>query len=162
MQIRPATSADAQALAAIYNPYIADTIITFETETLPPEEMENRRSAVVASGRPWIVGEVDGRVVGYAYAGAWKARAAYDRSVESTIYLAPGQEGRGLGLQLYGALIDELRATGAHAVIGGIALPNAASIALHEKLGFRKIGQFLEVGFKFGRWIDVGYWELLF
>jgi phosphinothricin acetyltransferase len=161
VRIRPASGADAEALAGIYNPYVSDTIITFETEAVSPAEMERRRAAVVATGRPWLVAEVGGEVAGYAYAGAWKTRAAYDRSVESTIYLAPGQGGRGLGFALYGALIDELRAIGVHAVIGGIALPNAASIALHEKLGFRKIGQFVEVGFKFDRWIDVGYWERL-
>ena len=82
-------------------------------------------------------------------------------SVETTVYVAPGHMRRGLGAALYRQLIDELRVRGVHAAVGGIALPNAASIALHEKLGFKKIGQFVEIGRKLDRWVDVGYWELI-
>ena len=110
---------------------------------------------------PWLVCEEGGSVVGYAYAGPWKARSAYRFAVESTVYLAVGQQGRGLGAALYRRLIDELARCGAHCVIGGVSMPNAASVALHEKLGFRKIGQFCEVGWKLGHWVDVGYWELM-
>jgi phosphinothricin acetyltransferase len=99
--------------------------------------------------------------VGYAYASSWKRRSAYRYAVESTIYLAPEFHGRGLGSELYRALIAEMRARGFHCAIGGISLPNPASIALHEKLGYKHIGQFREVGWKFGKWVDVGHWELL-
>jgi phosphinothricin acetyltransferase len=91
----------------------------------------------------------------------WKERSAYRFSVESTVYIAEGRIRRGIGAALYRELLPELRRRGAHYVIGGIALPNDASVALHEKLGFTKIGQFVEVGFKHGRWVDVGYWALL-
>jgi len=100
-------------------------------------------------------------VLGYAYASKWKSRCAYRYAVESSIYLAPDATGRGLGTRLYVALIDALRAKSVHTIIGGIALPNPASVALSEKLGFRKIGQFEQVGWKFEKWIDVGYWELI-
>ena len=103
--------------------------------------------------------EQGGLVVGYAYATRWRARAAYRESVESSVYLAPEATGRGLGRALYDVLLPELRGSGLHAVIGGITLPNAASVALHEALGFTHVGTFREVGYKFGRRIDVGYWQ---
>ena len=158
--LRTGTSFDAAQICAIYNLYVRDTVITFEETPVAVDDMA-RRIADVTERWPWLVWEEDGAVVGYAYAAAWKARSAYRQSVETTIYLAPQSAGRGIGSRLYGALIDELRVRGAHCIIGGIALPNPASIALHEKLGFVKIGQFHEVGLKFGRWVDVGYWELL-
>jgi len=107
------------------------------------------------------VWELDGGILGYAYATSWKVRAAYRHAAESSIYLAQEATGRGLGSRLYTALIAELGQRGLHCVIGGAALPNPVSVALHEKLGFTKVGEFREVGFKFGRWIDVAYWELL-
>jgi len=99
-------------------------------------------------------------VAGYAYATKWRVRPAYRHSVESSIYLDQSCAGRGLGQLLYAALLDELRRRELHLVIGGIAQPNEASVRLHEKLGFRKVAMFSEVGMKFGRWVDVGYWEL--
>jgi phosphinothricin acetyltransferase len=99
-------------------------------------------------------------VVGYAYATKWRVRPAYRHSVESTIYLDQAFAGRGLGRVLYETLLDELRRRELHRVIAGIALPNEASVGLHEAIGFRKAAHFSEVGRKFGRWIDVGYWEL--
>lgn len=120
-----------------------------------------QRITNVTSRLPWFVCESDGAIVGYAYATPWKVRAAYRHSVESSIYLAPQATGRGLGSQLYTALIADLRQRGLHCVIGGAALPNPASVSLHEKLGFSKVAEFREVGFKFGRWIDVAYWELM-
>ena len=110
---------------------------------------------------PWFVWEENGRVLGYAYAGKWKSRCAYRYSVESSIYLAKEATGRGLGTKLYVALIDALHTKGIHSIIGGIALPNPASIGISEKLGFQKIGHFKEVGWKFEQWIDVGYWEMI-
>lgn len=156
--IRPATPGDAAALCAIYNHFVAGTVVTFEEEPVAEEEMA-RRVATVTAAWPWLVAEEEGRVAGYAYATSWKARSAYRRTVESTVYVAPGQERRGLGRALYGALLDALRAQGVHAVLGGIALPNEASVGLHERLGFAKVGQLREVGWKLGRWVDVGYWE---
>jgi L-amino acid N-acyltransferase YncA len=158
--IRACTAADAAAICAIYNHYVLETVITFEETPVATTEMAQRIADVTARF-PWLVAEEGGTVVGYAYATPWKVRSAYRFSVESTVYIAPGQMGRGVGTALYRELIDALRTLGVHCAVGGIALPNAASIALHEKLGFRKIGQFVEIGRKFDRWVDVGYWELI-
>lgn len=160
MNIRDASVADAESVAAIYNHFVLTTSISFEEAAVAPAEMAQRIADVQAAALPWLVAEQDGVVAGYAYATKWRARHAYRFSVESTVYLAPALGGKGLGTALYGALIERLRAAGFHMVIGGIALPNPASIALHEKLGFEKVAQFSEVGFKFDRWTDVGYWEL--
>jgi phosphinothricin acetyltransferase len=120
-----------------------------------------QRIADVTSQLPWFVWQDAGVVLGYSYATPWKARAAYRHSVECSIYLAPRATGRGIGPSLYEALIAELRQRDVHCVIGGAALPNPASVALHEKLGFTQVAEFRQVGFKFGRWIDVAYWELM-
>ena len=160
MNIRPATPLDAAPICAIYNPYVANTAISFEEAPVSEEDMARRIADVGAAGLPWLVLEADGRIAGYAYATKWRVRPAYRTSVESSIYLDPAFAARGLGRQLYGALLDELRRRELHVVIGGIALPNENSVALHEKLGFRKVAHFSEVGMKFGRWMDVGYWEL--
>ncbi|MEJ1971518.1 MAG: arsinothricin resistance N-acetyltransferase ArsN1 family B [Lacunisphaera sp.] len=159
--LRAATSADATAIAAIYNHYVVNTIITFEEEAVPDAEMAQRIAGVLGAGLPWLAWEEDGRVLGYAYASKWKSRCAYRYAVESSIYLDQAATRRGLGTKLYIALIAALRERGIHGIIGGIALPNDASVALSEKLGFQKIGHFKEVGWKFERWIDVGYWELI-
>lgn len=158
--IRPATEADAQAICNIYNPYISDTIITFEEEPVAVEEMTQRIHYTISS-LPWIVIEDEGQVVGYAYASRWKSRCAYRYSVETTVYLSNATTGKGFGSLLYEHLIAELRQRSIHSLIGGIALPNAASVSLHEKIGFEKVAHFKEVGWKFNQWIDVGYWELI-
>ena len=118
-------------------------------------------SETVSANMPWLVAVNDRVVVGYAYASKWKGRCAYRFAVESTVYLDTAQQGRGIGKALYIALLNELRARSLHTVIGGIALPNPASIALHERLGFEPVARFKQVGFKQERWIDVGYWQLL-
>lgn len=159
--IRDACAGDGAQLAAIYNHYVASTIITFEVEAVAADDMRGRIAAVHDDGLPWLVAlDAAGDILGYAYASRWRARAAYRRSVESSIYLAPGATGRGIGRALYERLLDQLRARGLHTVIGGAALPNAASVALHEALGFTQVAHLREVGRKFGRWIDVGYWQL--
>ncbi len=158
--IRPATAADAEQICDIYNHYVRDTVVTFEESPVAAAEMAQRIADITAR-LPWLVWESDGVVLGYAYASPWKVRAAYRRSVEASIYLAPQATGRGIGTALYEAIIRDVRGRGIHCVIGGAALPNAASVALHERLGFEKVAQFRQVGFKFGRWIDVAYWELL-
>lgn len=161
MSIRMATVEDAAAIAAIYNPYVADTCITFETEPVQAAGMAARITEVLDAGLPWLLAENAAGAAGFAYASKWKGRCAYRFSVESTVYLHRGHTGRGIGRALYGRLLEEIRARRMHAVIGGIALPNAASIALHQRLGFRKVAHFEQVGYKQDRWIDVGYWQLL-
>lgn len=158
--IRPATQKDAGAICAIYNHYVLGTVITFEEEAVPETEMAER-IAEVQENFPWIVCEEDGQLMGYAYASKWKGRCSYRYSIETTVYLKNGLGGKGLGSRLYAKLIDDLRKLGLHAAMGGIALPNPASVALHEKFGFKKVAHFAQVGWKFDQWIDVGYWELL-
>lgn len=160
--VRPATAADAAAIAAIYNHYIRETVITFEEEPVAEAEMARRIADVQAGALPWLVADEAGAVQGYAYASPWRARSAYRFSVEVTIYLASSALRRGLGTRLYDALFAELRTRHMHVAIGCIALPNETSVALHEKFGMRQVGHFPEVGFKFGRWIDVGYWQRTF
>ncbi len=158
--LRSATADDGPAVAAIYNHYIAHTVVTFETEPVEDAVMSERIAESLNEGLPYLVAAIDGKVGGFAYASKWKGRCAYRYSVESTVYLDPERTGGGIGTRLYEALIDEIREMGMHAIIGGISLPNDASVALHEKLGFAKVGQFSEVGYKFERWVDVGYWQL--
>ncbi|HEY8230774.1 MAG TPA: arsinothricin resistance N-acetyltransferase ArsN1 family B [Rhodanobacteraceae bacterium] len=158
--IRAASTADAPSICAIYNHYVTDTIVTFEEQPVTATEMRSRMDAVLAK-LPWLVLEHDGAIAGYAHAAPWKSRIGYRFTVESSIYLAPAHVGRGFGSALYQSLLDNLRVRNIHCVIGGAALPNAASVALHEKLGFTKVAHFRENGFKFGRWIDVAYWQRL-
>lgn len=153
---------DAGAIVGIYNHYIENTIITFEETPVTANEMRSRISETVNGGFPWLVWEQeDEGVVGYAYAGIWKGRCAYRHSMETTVYLDPAVTGGGIGTQLYRSLLERLDDLSVHAVMGGIALPNTASIALHEKLGFSQVAHFKELGRKFGKWIDVGYWQRL-
>jgi len=158
--IRTCRPEDAARICEIYNRFVRDTIVTFEEEPISASTMATRIDAVTRE-YPWLVWEEAQTIVGYAYATAWKPRSAYRRSVESTIYLDDAWYRRGIGSSLYGALVSELRERGFHCVVGGIALPNEASVALHEKLGFTMIGQFRDIGYKLGRFIDVGYWELM-
>jgi L-amino acid N-acyltransferase YncA len=160
--VREATAEDGAVLARIYNHYIANTIVTFEETVLSAADMSARVAEVNAAQLPWLVAQSSAGVSGFAYASRWKGRCAYRYSVESTVYLEPAAVGRGLGTTLYSRLLARLEELGCHAVIGGIALPNEASIALHEKLGMRKVAHFAEVGFKFGHWVDVGYWQRVF
>jgi phosphinothricin acetyltransferase len=160
MMLRACQPSDAPRICEIYNHYVRETVITFEEKDVSEQEMA-RRIEDVTHQYPWLVWEQSGSIAGYAYATAWKARSAYRFSVESTVYIAPNCTRRGGGMQLYRALVAELRRRNVHTVIGGIALPNEASIALHEKLGFAEIGRFKDVGWKLGRWVDVGYWQLI-
>lgn len=155
--IRPATPADAASICSIYNPYIINSTISFEEEPVSEAAMAAR---IAAGTLPWLVLEEHGVLLGYAYASAWRSRPAYRHAVESSVYVAGAATGRQIGLSLYRALIAQLRALGLHTVIGGIAQPNEASVRLHERLGFRKVAHFEQVGFKHGRWLDVGYWQL--
>jgi L-amino acid N-acyltransferase YncA len=156
--IRPVQLSDAQALVDIYNPFIRDTIITFEEDEITAEEMASRIAKVTATF-PWLVWEEDGIVLGYAYGSTWRTRHAYRFAVETTIYLAPDGQGKGMGPRLYDALLADLKQRGFHSALGCLALPNEPSIRLHEKLGFKKVGHMQEAGWKFGAWVDVGFWE---
>jgi phosphinothricin acetyltransferase len=159
VKLRAARPADAAAIAAIYAPYVTDSIVSFETEPPSGEEM---RARIEACGDlyPWLVAEdSDGSILGYAYATAFRPRLAYRYSVETTVYLAAGAGGRGIGHALYGSLIATLVAQGFAQAIGAVTLPNPASVRLHEKLGFTRAGIYRQVGYKMGRWLDVGLWQ---
>jgi len=159
--IRPATTADAQAICDIYNPYIEETVITFEEVTVDAAAMA-QRIADIQKQHMWYVAEDGGRLLGYAYAGPWRPRTAYRHAVETSVYLAPDAMRRGVGRALYATVLDELPTKGFRCAMGGIALPNDPSVALHEAMGFVKVAHFADVGFKFGQWIDVGYWQRTF
>ncbi|MET0498200.1 MAG: arsinothricin resistance N-acetyltransferase ArsN1 family B [Steroidobacteraceae bacterium] len=159
--IRAAVAADAAGICSIYNEYIRNTTITFEEAPVLAAEMATRIEDTIGGSLPWLVEERNGTVVGYCYASKWRARAAYRHSVETTVYLAPQVFRRGLATGLYRELLLQLKKSGKHVAIGGIALPNEASIRLHEKLGFKKVAEFVDVGLKFDRWINVGYWEVM-
>jgi phosphinothricin acetyltransferase len=157
--IRNIIEADAKAVAEIYNHYITQTIITFEEEAISFSEIHQRIQEVQSSSLPWLVAEHAGEIVGYAYASKWRGRYAYRFSTEVTVYVASDRIGHGIGSKLYNQLLPELRYNDIHAVLAGIALPNEASVLFHEKFGFTEVAHFREVGFKFNRWIDVGYWQ---
>jgi L-amino acid N-acyltransferase YncA len=158
--IRLATVGDSTQLCDIYNHYILETTITFEEQVVTAADMAQRIQDTL-QGLPWLVWDDGTQVLGFCYASKWKGRCAYRYSVESTVYVRPEATRQGIGSQLYRALLDDLRKRKLHTVIGGIALPNASSVALHEKFGFEKVAQFKQVGNKFDEWIDVGYWQLL-
>ena len=159
MDVRPCQPGDYPAIRDIHNFYIEHTVVNFEEAPLALDEIEARVISCTGS-YPWLVGVEDNAVIGYAYANRWQTRSAYRLSVETTIYLAPGSGGRGYGGILYANLLDCLRQQGLHTAVAGIALPNAASVALHERSGFSKVAHFAEVGWKLGRWVDVGYWQI--
>lgn len=157
--IRPATVADAGAVASVYNHYIKETTVTFEEEEVIPSEIARRIRAVESASLPWLIAERDAEVIGYAYAAKWHSRSAYRFSAEIAVYVEANHTRIGAGSRLYDHLFPMLQARGIHAVMAGIALPNEPSVALHEKFGLSKVAHFKEVGFKFRQWIDVGYWE---
>jgi L-amino acid N-acyltransferase YncA len=153
--IRSAGVDDGAAIAAIYRPYVLDTAISFEEEPPSPAEMGERIVATLAA-YPFLAFERRGEVLGYAYGGPHRARPAYRWSVDVTVYVAPDARRCGVGRALYIELLGQLARQGFHSAYAGIALPNAASVGLHEAMGFRHLGTYQEVGFKFGRWRDVG------
>ena len=159
--IRTAVSDDLNALVQIYNHYVVETHITFDTEPFAVNERIQWFNQFGETGRyRLLVAEADNDILGYASSTTFKPRAAYNRSVETTIYLDPGRTGEGIGFQLYGELIDQLIAEASvHRAYGGVALPNDASVALHRKLGFEHVGSYREVGFKFDRYWSVDWFE---
>lgn len=160
--IRKVELLDSLEIARIYNHYIRNTIITFEEKEITQDDISSRIKNVLSKSLHWIVAENESSIVGYAYASKWKNRSAYRFSVESTVYIEQNFFGNGIGTLLYKELLTRLKKSGIHCVIGVIALPNPSSIALHEKFGFRQVGHINEVGIKFNKWIDVGYWQLQF
>ncbi len=159
LKLRDARLEDADALAEIYNYFVLNSVVTFDLDAKPSEYFrEQLREATL----PWIVCTEEERVVGYSYASSWKSRCAYDRTVESTVYVKPEAARRGIGILLYRELLARLERAGTHTVMGGIAVPNEASVALHKKLGFERVGCLREVGWKFERWVDVEYWQKIF
>jgi phosphinothricin acetyltransferase len=157
--IRMAREADAAAIAAIYAPFVRDTAVSFEMVPPTADEMVERMRKTLAIA-PYLVSEDDRGITGYAYAGQWRPRAAYQWSTEVSVYLDPRAHGRGIGTRLYRVLLDLVRVQGYRMALGGVTLPNAASVALHEKFGFERVATYRSVGFKFGAWHDVGWWQL--
>lgn len=151
--IRLATSADGAAVAAIYAPVVRDTTVSFEADPPDAAEMAARIAATLPR-HPYLVAERDGRVVGYAYAGVHRTRAAYAWCAETSVYLAPDAQGQGVGRALMEALVGVLAAQGFAVAVAGATLPNDASVALHRALGFRDVGVFPRAGFKHGQWWD--------
>ena len=181
--VRPVRADDASAVAAIYNVYVLDTVATFEVVPIDAQEMGRRIAKVLALGLPWVVAEddalaadggADSAVLGFAYAAPFRDRAAYDHTLETTVYVHSGARGRGLGTALYAALFAALFAAledltpeqsphaPIHALLAVLALPNKASVALHERFGMSKVAHLPAVGHKFGRWVDVGYWQFTY
>jgi L-amino acid N-acyltransferase YncA len=156
--MRLARPADAPALHAIYAPVVATTAISFELVPPTVAEMAERVQMTLVRW-PWLVAEVDGTAIGYAYASRHRERAAYQWSVDVSAYIHEGWRGQGIGRALYTALFALLRAQGYVNVYAGIALPNPASVGLHEAMGLRPVGVYQRVGFKFGAWHDVGWWQ---
>ncbi len=158
MKIRQVNPKDAEQIAEIYNFYVLNSHHTFETEAITADEMQ-KRIGEISKNYPYLVAEETGEIFGYAYAALYKPRQAYKFSVEVSVYVKSDSKQYGIGKMLYEKLFEKLAKTETHAIIAGIALPNEASIKLHENFGFEKVAHFREVGFKFGKWIDVGYWE---
>ena len=156
--LRLAAPADGAAIAAIYAPIVRDTAISFETSEVPADEV-SRRIETTLRQHPWLVAESGGDALGYAYATTHRARAAYAWSVDVSVYLAAHARRRGVGRALYTALLDLLTAQGYINAFAGIALPNPASVGLHEALGFTPVGVYRAVGWKLGAWHDVGWWQ---
>jgi phosphinothricin acetyltransferase len=158
-QITFADESDAAAIASIYRPIVESTAISFET--VPPDREEiARRIVETTREHPWLVCEIGGRAAGYAYATKHRVRSAYRWSVDTSVYVDESFRQSGVGRGLYGSLFAILSVQGYFNAFAGIALPNAASVGLHEAVGFRKIGVYQRVGYKFGEWRDVGWWQL--
>ncbi len=157
--IRRITRRDAEAVSLIYSHYIEHSVATFEETPVQADDFYMRCETVEASGLPWLVAEDRGSIVGYAYATKWSERSAYRHTVETSVYIAPDELSKGWGKRLYQAVFAELRTLPIRTVIAGITLPNAASVALHEYFGMKKVAHFSQVGFKFDQWLDVGYWQ---
>jgi phosphinothricin acetyltransferase len=158
LSIRAARPSDAAACLAIYRPHVTETAVSFEYEA-PSEDEFRARIESITRRHPWLVGELDGRVVGYAYAADFRTRTAYRWCCETTVYVAGEVHGRGVARTLYERLLGELTRLGYAEAIGVITLPNDPSVAFHERLGFRPVGRIERCGWKHGRWHAIGFWQ---
>ncbi len=156
--LRIARAEDAEGILAIYAPIVRETTISFELEPPTVEEMRGRIETTLAR-LPWLVCESDGGIAGYAYASRHRERAAYQWSVDVSVYVAEQRRRQGLGSRLYTPLLGMLEDLGYYSALAGIALPNPASVGLHEAMGFRSIGIYRNIGYKLGAWRDVGWWQ---
>jgi phosphinothricin acetyltransferase len=159
MNIRPVYLTDSGQIAEIYNYYILNSHQTFETEPLSGAEMQ-KRIAEITENYPYLVAEENEEILGYAHANRFGFRQSYEYSAEVSIYVKNDAKQKGLGTQLYFDLFDELAETDIHVILAAISLPNESGVRFHEKLGFKKVAHFNEIGYKLGRWIDVGYWQM--
>ncbi len=150
---------DAAVCAAIYEPFVRETAVSFE-ETVPSANDFARRIEETCARYPWLVAEIDGAVAGYAYAAAHRDRASYRWAADVTVYIGEGHRRQGIGKALYGALLPLLAHQGIQVAIAGITLPNDASVGLHESFGFELVGVYPRIGWKLGSWRDVGWWQL--
>ena len=156
--IRKATIEDADEIIGIYNTYVTESTFTFELEKVTTAEMQKRITQILEYSE-FVVYEDEGMIIGYAYASKWRTRPAYDHTFETTVYVKDSYHGKGIAKSLYETLLDLMKKRGVKQLIAGISLPNDRSVAFHEKAGFKKVGHFEKVGFKFGKWIDVGFWQ---
>lgn len=157
--VRPFKIEDIQQLLDIYNYYVLNTVVTFDIEPLIFETFLEKITRI-NNDFPVIVFEKEKKILGYAYGSKWRAKPAYKYTVESTIYVKYGEHGKQIGTHLYTSLLDFFKQENYNTVLGGVTLPNDASVKLHEKFGFKKVAHFKEVGLKFEQWLDVGFWQL--
>lgn len=160
MIVRDVVDKDTSQIVEIYNHYIVTSHATFEIDPMVDSEMQRRVIECTDRGYPFLVANNEVEICGYAYANQFKTRPAYKHTAEVSVYIRKGDNRKGIAIQLYRELIARLEAKGLHTVIAGISLPNQPSVRLHERFGFKKVAHFHEVGRKFDRWIDVGYWQL--
>lgn len=161
INIRQATMRDADRISEIYNYYILNTTVTFETCPISVTEMQGRIADVQDSGGLYFIAETAGRLVGYYYVTRWNGRCAYSTTKEATVYLDAAEHGKGIGTALYSHMITQVKGKDIHALIAGICIPNDASVRLHEKFGFSQVSHMKQIGRKFDQWQDVGHWQLL-
>lgn len=157
--IRPVLEDDLPALASIYAHYVAETAITFDVEARSLEAWREKWRAAQEQAHPWLLVQAEGKVAGYATSGTFNPKPSYRTSIETSIYLAPTRLGEGLGHPLYARLLELAAERSFHTAVAGITLPNERSVALHERLGFTRVGVFSEIGHKLGAWRDVGWWQ---
>ena len=160
--IRNVQVKDAESIARIYNHYVLNSSITFETSPVSRNDIEQRIQDTTAAAYPYFVYERDGQVLACCYLNPWKGRCAYKTTAEVSVYVDKDHAGEGIGSLLMKELLSIVDRSRFHTLVAGIALPNPASVALHEKFGFKKISHFSEIGFKFGDWRDVGHWQIIF
>ena len=161
MNIRKARLDDAHAICNIYNYYIENTVVTFETTSVSEIEMRQRMEEVFNGGHLFYVGEINGKIIGYYYTHRWNNRFAYSTTVEESIYLDKNATGKGYGTLLFEHLLKHINKDKTHVLIAGICIPNESSVRLHEKFGFKQVSCMKEIGKKFDQWRDVGHWQLI-